>query len=83
MVFLIGCLVKKIHNYQFSLPRDSTEFKVVRVCLACAAGLGLGSVTNAAQFLTFPINFYFFMWISIAVATVTQARQARLETVNT
>ncbi len=77
VMIMVTILMRQIHKYQFSIDTKSVEFKIVRVSLACAAGLSLGAVANAAQFAVFPVNFFFYLWIGMAVGTLIKARESR------
>ncbi len=75
----IGLLIYalfKIHTFQFSLNSNSLAFKLVRVCMAAAGGILIGGAANGAQLVNFPQNFYFFLWLSIIVATYMNYKRA-------
>jgi hypothetical protein len=62
-------LLAKFHKFQFSVNKNSLEFKLVRYCLASLCGILTGGLANGAQLFNFPQNFYFWLWLSFNLAT--------------
>lgn len=64
VVFLV-----KLHRFQFSLNKNSSEFNLLRYCIASFLGILVGGMANGAQLFNFPQNFYFWLWLAICLAT--------------
>lgn len=75
--------VCKLHQFQFSLPKISQEFKLMRYCLASMAGMLTGGLASGAQLFNFPQNFYFWFWLSICLALYQQMRSDKSLHANT
>lgn len=76
---LLGWFMFRLHKFQFGLNRHSLDFRLVRICLASATGMLAGGMANGAQLLNFPQNFYFYLWLSVALATYLSHLQQRRE----
>jgi hypothetical protein len=69
LLFILGTyLLRKLHAFQFSLDKKSEEFRMTRYCLASFLGILAGGMANGAQLFNFPQNFYFWVWLSMALA---------------
>lgn len=76
LLFSLLCtFTYRLHKFQFSLPQGGLDSRMVRLCLASAAGMLSGGMANGAQLLNFPQNFYFYLWLSVALATYLQLKE--------
>lgn len=62
-------LLIKLHSFQFSLNKKNSEFRLTRYSLASLLGILAGGMANGAQLFNYPQNFYFWLWLSMALAT--------------
>jgi hypothetical protein len=67
----------KFHKFQFAVSKYSLEFKLVRYSLASFCGMLTGGLANGAQLFNFPQNYYFWLWLSINLATYLDYLKAK------
>jgi hypothetical protein len=70
-------LVRQLHRIAYQLPRG-LERSLVVTCLGCFVALLLGTLTNGAALINYPVNFFLYFYLGIVVGVKISRDEANL-----